>query len=121
MILRANSGQEALELTLRHNFALVILDVQMPEMDGYAVAQLLRSDPTTAQMPIIFVSATYSNEQHQFDGYDVGAVDYIVKPLVPEVLLAKVRVFLELASYRLGLEAQVPERTEDLVASERRR
>jgi len=120
VILRANSGQEALELTLRHDFALVILDVQMPEMDGYEVAKLLRGDPNTAQMPIIFVSAAYADEQHQFDGYDVGAVDYIVKPFVPEVLLAKVRVFLELASYRLGLEAQVAERTEALVASERR-
>ncbi len=117
-VVQATSGEEALALTLQHNFALAILDVQMPEMDGYELAEILLGDPATSRIPIIFVTAAYSDEQHLFKGYQSGAVDYIMKPFDPEVLLGKVRVFLELARYRLGLESLVEERTQALQASE---
>jgi PAS domain S-box-containing protein len=117
-VVQATSGEEALSLTLQHDFALAILDVQMPEMDGYELAELLLGDPATSRIPIIFVTAAYSDEQHLFKGYKSGAVDYIMKPFDPEVLLGKVRVFLELARYRLGLESLVAQRTAALQASE---
>lgn len=117
-IFMAVSGQEALALTLEHEFSLAILDVQMPEMDGYELAEILLSNPSTVRMPIIFVTAAYSDEYHLFRGYEAGAVDYIVKPFEPAVLLGKVRVFLELASYRLDLESMVRARTRALAESE---
>ncbi|MBT4497254.1 MAG: response regulator [Gemmatimonadetes bacterium] len=117
-VLRAHSGEEALALTLDNEFALAILDVQMPEMNGYELAEMLRGDPATAHVPIIFVSAAYADEQHQFEGYEAGGVDYIVKPFDPAILLGKVRIFLELAQYRNCLERMVEERTEELRRSE---
>jgi PAS domain S-box-containing protein len=117
-VVQATSGEEALSLTLQHDFALAILDVQMPEMDGYELAEILLGDPATSRIPIIFVTAAYSDEQHLFKGYKSGAVDYIMKPFDPEILLGKVRVFLELARYRLGLESLVAQRTAALQASE---
>ena len=117
-VIQAMSGDEALALTLKHDFALAIVDVQMPGMDGYELAHMLLGDPATCRIPIIFVSAAYSDEQHRFQGYRAGAVDYIVKPFDPEVLLSKVSVFLELARYRLGLESLVEARTQALRESE---
>ena len=117
-IFMAVSGQEALALTLEHEFSLAILDVQMPEMDGYELAGILLSNPSTVRMPIIFVTAAYSDEYHLFKGYEAGAVDYIVKPFDPAVLLGKVRVFLELASYRLDLESMARARARALAESE---
>lgn len=93
---RAMNGNEALALTLEHHFALAILDVQMPEMDGYELAELMRGNPATAGLPIIFVSAIYSDEYHHRKGYDSGAVDFLSKPFVPEILLSKVRIFMDL-------------------------
>ncbi len=119
-VVRATSGEEALALSLRHTFALAILDVQMPGMDGYELAEFLLSDPATAATPIIFVSAAYSDEDHQFQGYRAGAVDYLVKPYDPAVLVSKVNVFLELARHRHHLETLVAERTAALRASEAR-
>lgn len=119
-MVKATSGEEALAACLRHQFALAILDVQMPGMDGYELAEILLNDPATARTPIIFVTAAHSDEQHLFKGYSAGAVDYLVKPYDPTILLAKVQVFLELASHRLGLEGMVAERTQALQASERR-
>jgi CheY-like chemotaxis protein len=117
---RANGGEEALAASLRHRFALAILDVQMPGMDGYELAEILLADPATASTPIIFVTAAYSDEAHQFKGYDAGAVDYMVKPYDPAVLRSKVKVFLELARHRASLEDLVAERTQALRASEAR-
>jgi PAS domain S-box-containing protein len=117
-IVQASSGDEALALTLQYDFALAILDVQMPGMDGFELAGMLLGDPATSRIPIIFLTAAYSDEQHRFQGYQSGAVDYIVKPFDPEVLLGKVLVFLELARYRMGLETLVQERTRELTASE---
>ena len=94
--IRATSGNEALKATLHHDFALAILDLQMPEMDGYELAEYLRGDEKTRHLPIIFLTAVYSDEHHMFKGYAAGAVDFVTKPYRPEIMLAKVRVFLEL-------------------------
>ncbi len=93
---RASSGNDALRMMLRTDFALAILDVQMPEMDGYELAQLIRSREQTKHLPIIFVSAVFSDDFHIFKGYDSGAVDFIAKPFEPKILINKVQVFLEL-------------------------
>ena len=111
VIIKANSGEEALAHTLNYDFALAVLDVQMPDMNGYELADILLGDPSTSRIPIIFLTAAYADEQHAFQGYEKGAVDYIVKPLNPVVFLSKVKVFLELARYRIGLEQIVTERT----------
>lgn len=119
-IVRASSGEEALAASLRYHFALAILDVQMPGMDGYELAEILLADPSTSRIPIIFMTAAYSDENHVFKGYSAGAVDYIVKPYNPSILLAKVRIFLELERHRRNLEGIVVERTTALQASEAR-
>ncbi len=95
-LVRAMSGSEALSLILRHEFALVLMDVQMPEMDGFEAAQLIRDNEATAQLPIIFVTAISKDERHMMRGYETGAVDYLFKPYNPRVLESKVRVFLDL-------------------------
>jgi PAS domain S-box-containing protein len=117
-VVKATNGEEALAHCLNHDFSLAILDVQMPGMDGYELAEMMLGDPHTSRIPIIFVTAAYSDEQHLFKGYEAGAVDYIIKPFNPLVLLGKVRVFLELARYRLGLEKLVTERTQALMDRE---
>ena len=119
-IIRASSGEEALALCLRHRFALAILDVQMPGMDGYELAEILLGDPATSRTPIIFMTAAFFDERHIFKGYVTGAVDYIIKPYNPEMLQAKVRVFLELAQQRQQLEQMLIERNRALDASEDR-
>jgi signal transduction histidine kinase len=103
-VIQAASGSEALSLTLEHDFCLAIVDVQMPEMDGYELVELLRGNPSTASLPVIFVSAIYSDEYHHRKGYDAGAVDFLSKPFVAEVLLSKVQVFLDLYHQRIKLE-----------------
>ena len=95
-IIKATSGNEALGLLLRHEFALVLLDVQMPEMDGFEVADLMRSNNRTRHIPIIFITAINKEPRHVFKGYKSGAVDYLFKPLNPEILRSKVNVFIEL-------------------------
>ena len=100
----ALSGNDALRLTLKTDFALVLLDVQMPGMDGFETAELLRANPKTRRLPIIFVTAGMRAERHLFKGYEAGAVDYLMKPIEPAVLRGKVRVFCELARQRQELE-----------------
>ncbi|SPF39233.1 putative Histidine kinase [Syntrophobacter sp. SbD1] len=121
-IVRASSGNEALRATLDNDFALVILDVQMPEMDGYELAALLRGDERSKNVPIIFLSAEYSDEPSVFRGYESGGVDFIIKPFNPAILISKVKVFLELyeqkavlAIQKATLERSVKERTAELV------
>ena len=87
------SGQEALAKTLDHDFFMILLDVQMPGMDGYEVAELLRGSRRTRNIPIIFITANYSGEEQLFRGYDAGAVDYLIKPVAPRILLGKISVF----------------------------
>jgi PAS domain S-box-containing protein len=120
VVVKATSGEEALALTLKHDVALALLDVQMPGMDGYELAEVLLNDPATSRVPVIFVTAAFHDELHRFKGYASGAVDYIVKPFDPDILLGKVNVFLELARHRRGLELAVDERTQALQASETR-
>jgi len=113
-IINASNGNEALIASLHNDFAMAILDVQMPEMDGYELAELLRSEKKTNKLPIIFVSAVYSDDYHVFRGYDSGAVDFLVKPFNAKILLSKVGIFLELDLQKNELEARVLERTAEL-------
>lgn len=106
-VVPAESGFTALELTLDHEFCLAIVDIQMPEMDGYELVGLLRGNPSTASLPVIFISAIYSDEYHHRKGYDAGAVDFLSKPFVPEILLSKVKVFLALYEQKMQLEELV--------------
>jgi len=93
---KAHSGQEALEYVFRQEFALILLDVQMPEMDGFETASLIRSNKRSEHIPIIFVTAISFEKKHVFKGYDVSAVDYLFKPIDPNILRSKVKVFIEL-------------------------
>ncbi|MFH1157248.1 MAG: diguanylate cyclase [Pseudomonadota bacterium] len=108
-IVRAGSGNEALSRTLDHEFALILLDVQMPGMDGYETAELLRSNSRTRNIPIIFVTAALKDREHMFKGYGSGAVDYLFKPLEPAVLQSKVTIFLDLYRHRILLEEKTRE------------
>ncbi|TGD96217.1 response regulator [Methylobacterium nonmethylotrophicum] len=92
----ADSPEEALRRTLREEFALILLDVQMPRMDGYEVAALIRSRPRTSRVPILFLTAHNKDDMHIFRGYSAGAVDYVFKPIQPLVLKSKVDVFVDL-------------------------
>jgi DNA-binding response OmpR family regulator len=108
-VVQSTLGNEALGLALENEFALAIVDVQMPEMDGYELVELLRGNVATASLPIIFVSAIYSDEYHHRKGYDSGAVDFMSKPFIPEILLSKVRVFIDLYEKRRDLQNMVNE------------
>jgi diguanylate cyclase (GGDEF)-like protein len=105
-ILKASSGNEALSLMWDNEFALVLLDVQMPEMDGFETAELMRSSSRTRYIPIIFVTAISKEQKCIFKGYEVGAVDYLFKPIEPVVLQSKVKVFLELYNQKKLIEEQ---------------
>ncbi|HEX7666949.1 MAG TPA: ATP-binding protein, partial [Polyangiaceae bacterium] len=95
-LVRASSGAEALKALLAEEFALILLDVQMPGFDGFETAELIRSHGRTAAIPIIFITAIHRSPAHIHRGYASGAVDYIVKPLDPEILRSKVAVFVDL-------------------------
>ena len=111
---RALSGNEALMETFMHDFALAIVDVQMPEMDGYEVVELMRQEEKTKLLPVIFVSAIYKEDFHVVKGIETGAVDFIPKPIIPSILKGKVKVFLDLYIYRTQLEDKVEARTREL-------
>lgn len=101
---RALSGNEALAQTIKYEFALAIIDVQMPDMDGFETVELIQDDPDISYFPVIFVSAIYNEEQYVLRGIETGAVDFISKPIVPQVLQGKVRVFLDLYKQKKLLE-----------------
>jgi signal transduction histidine kinase len=103
-IFTAGSGEQALKQVLERDFAVILLDVNMPGMDGLETASLIRHRSRSAHMPIIFVTADYNDEPHQVRGYALGAVDYIASPIVPDILRAKVKVFVEL--YLLAQQAK---------------
>lgn len=105
----ASNGLDALALAAEHDFCTAIVDVQMPEMDGYELVELLRGNSSTATLPVIFVSAIYSDDYHHRKGYDAGAVDFITKPFAPEVLISKVKVFIALYRQRGELQNLVAE------------
>jgi signal transduction histidine kinase len=96
VLLKARSGPEALELLLRHEIALALLDVQMPGMDGFELAELMRGNERTGRVPIIFLTAGHTDRQRRFRGYEAGAVDFLQKPVEPDVLRSKASVFFEL-------------------------
>ncbi|WP_026889856.1 diguanylate cyclase domain-containing protein [Clostridium beijerinckii] len=105
-IIKATSGNEALSLMLDYEFALVLLDVQMPEMDGFETAEFMRMNSKTRYVPIIFVTAISKEKMCIFKGYEKGAVDYLFKPIEPIILQSKVRVFLELYNQKKLVEEQ---------------
>ncbi|MES2525431.1 MAG: hybrid sensor histidine kinase/response regulator [Bdellovibrionota bacterium] len=106
-ILTAKSGEAALELMLTQEFALALLDVQMPGMDGFELAEIMRSTEKTRSIPIIFVTAAGNDIQRVFQGYESGAVDFLHKPLFPKIVLSKVKVFLALEKQRKQLEEKL--------------
>jgi signal transduction histidine kinase len=99
----ARSGREALQLLLKQDFALILLDVFMPEMDGFETATLIRQRPRLQDMPIIFITAYSASDLDRLKGYQLGAVDFVFAPIVPEILRAKVAAFLELVRKRMEL------------------
>lgn len=108
-IIRALSGNEALGLSLEHDFALVLLDVQMPDIDGFETAELMRGCEKTKNIPIIFVTAISNEDEHIFKGYESGAVDYLYKPINPYVLQSKVKAFCELHMQKITIQNQMIE------------
>lgn len=109
-IISASSGNEALRLTLENDFALALIDVQMPEMDGYETVRLMRKVEKTRFLPVIFVSAIYSEDHYQVQGIEAGAVDFITKPYNSRLLQGKVKVLLELYNQREMLETEIENR-----------
>jgi signal transduction histidine kinase len=105
-LLKARSGEEALEMLLMHDIALALLDVQMPGMDGFELAELMRGSERTSHVPIIFVTAGASDNQRRFRGYEAGAVDFLQKPIESDVLRSKTNVFFELYRQRQLIAAQ---------------
>lgn len=104
-LLCAGSGAEALELLLQHEVALALLDVQMPEIDGFMLAELMRGSQRSRDVPIIFLTASPNDPVRAFKGYETGAVDFLHKPIEPQVILGKVNVFIELYQQRQLLKA----------------
>ena len=117
-LLKARSGSEALELLLVHEVALALLDVQMPGMDGFELAELMRGTERTRSVPIIFLTAGALDQQRRFRGYEAGAVDFLFKPIEPHILQSKAGIFFELARQRDALvrsaeEAKAASRAKD--------
>ena len=105
-IIQARSGPEALRLLLKQEFAVILLDVNMPEMDGFETAQVIRGRPSLEHIPILFVTALSTTDSDIFKGYSFGAVDYVLTPILPEILRTKVGVFVELWKQRRALQEQ---------------
>ena len=118
-ILKAGSGPEALELLLQHNdVALALLDVQMPDMNGFELAELLRGSERTRHVPLIFITAGSRDAGWQFKGYENGAVDFLYKPVDAHALINKANVFFELHRQKRALARELKERTEALRLNE---
>jgi len=123
-LIKANSAREALEFLLKNDVAVVLVDVCMPELDGFELARMLREHPRYEKTAIIFISAIHLSDLDRVRGYETGAVDYVPVPVVPEILRAKVKIFAELwrktrQLERLNdeLERRVRERTAELEES----
>jgi signal transduction histidine kinase len=116
----ANSGQQALECILREDFAVALLDARMPIMDGFETARRMREHERARQTPIIFLTGAYEDPPSMFRGYEAGAVDYIVKPPVPEILRSKIGVFVELYNKSADLRA-LAARVQSVQEEEQRR
>lgn len=109
-LVKASRGEQALRCVLEHDFAVILLDVQMPGMSGIETAALIRARERSRTTPIIFLTGMMRTAEMVFSGYSAGAVDYLMKPLEPEVLRAKVAVFVELDRARHDLEQEIAER-----------
>src|SRR6201994_2863926 len=123
-LLKARSGDEALELLLHHDVALALVDVQMPGLNGFELAELMRGNERTRRVPIIFVTAGNADTQRRFRGYEAGAVDFIHKPVEPDILRSKADVFFELYRQRQQIAAQRDElqaQSEALQEADRRK
>lgn len=118
-LVKANSGPEALKVLLKQDVSLVLLDVQMPGMDGFEVAEIMRSNPKTKNVPIVFVTAINKDQKYVFKGYQAGAVDYLFKPLDPVILASKIDFFLQLDRQRRDLERKIREAQAHRAAYER--
>ncbi|MES2950863.1 MAG: EAL domain-containing protein [Pseudomonadota bacterium] len=108
-VVTARSGEEALRQVLHHDFAVIILDVRMPVMDGFETAEAIHSHPRCALVPIIFVTAHQADEMAKLKGYQKGAVDYLFTPIIPQILQTKVAVFVELMKRNQQLDLQAQE------------
>ena len=117
-VLSARSGSEALELLLVHDVALALLDVQMPRMDGFELAELMRGSVRTREVPIIFVTAAARDQHRLFKGYESGAVDFLYKPIEPHILESKAEIFFRLHRQKQQLAQQLREQTETLHLNE---
>ncbi len=109
-LVRAHSGTEALKCVLHQDFAVILLDVQMPDMDGFEAATLMRAREKSRHIPIIFLTAINKNDTHVFKGYSVGAAGYVFKPFDPDVLRAKVAAFVEMSRNVARLRAEITQR-----------
>jgi two-component system, sensor histidine kinase len=105
-LIRANSGPEALKMVLSEEFAMILLDVQMPGMNGFEVAEIIKSRERSRTIPIIFLSAISKEDAYVFKGYSMGAVDYVFKPFNPDVLRSKVSVFVDLYLKQCEIQRQ---------------
>ncbi|WP_150305387.1 hybrid sensor histidine kinase/response regulator [Pseudomonas saliphila] len=124
MLLMATSGDEALELLLDHDVALALIDVQMPGLNGFELAELMRGNERTRRIPIIFVTAGTHSAERRFQGYEAGAVDFIQKPIEPDILRSKTDVFFELFLQRQLIAEQrdlVQTQAEALLRSDKRK
>ncbi len=118
-ILKASSGSQALELLLQHSdVALALLDVQMPEMNGFELAELIRGSERTRHVPLIFMTAGSRDQGWQFKGYETGAVDFLYKPVDTHALVNKANIFFELHRQKRALAHELQERTESLRLNE---
>ena len=111
-IVEAMTGNDVLAATLDHEFALILLDVQMPDMNGFEAATLLAGEARTRSTPIIFVSASHAEDVDRMRGYSFGAVDYMIKPVNEVIMLSKVRVFLELYRSKIALRGALADLSE---------
>ncbi len=109
-LLRAQSGEEALRMVLKHNPAVILLDVRMPGLDGFETARMIRERGRSRHTPIIFLTGLAREMEAAFRGYEVGAVDFLTKPLVPEILRSKVSVFVELHKKSMALANEINDR-----------
>src|ERR1700735_3086112 len=120
-LVKTSSAREALQFLLKNEVAVVLIDVCMPELDGFQLAAMLREHPRFKETAIIFISAIHLTDVDRIRGYAMGAVDYVPVPVIPEVLRAKVKIFVELhrktrelEQLNLKLERDVAERTAEL-------
>lgn len=103
-LIKVTNGNDALKETLHHKFVLALLDIQMPGMDGFELAGILREEEQTSKLPIIFISAVYTDSSYVFQGYEKGAFSFITKPFQPEILINKVKFFVQIHQHEMALE-----------------